>query len=335
MYCKYCGKEIANDSVFCQFCGKNLIESISDNKEIESHDDLNLSSENETHNVGTEDKTQEVIIKTKEDSPLHVEISKKKENHSSTIANEIVGNLKMIGLAVVMVLVYMVLFSLIRIDCLVGLKNRDNFGKGFYDDEIKNRNLTDGTKAYMYSNWNYFYREYLEDKYKVIHDSIEVVDKFKKCKPIARKYRCNIKEMYYNINDFGNERETYKKISRALLGMEAWIIRENIKLTKTENSIVETSPNFYEDGQLSVQAIEERLNLSEEEINKLKEKAKKCVDHRWLASYLNSINEIRKAYFMNDLEEHVKYALIISFILTIVGRYFIKLFRWVNTNKTK
>ena len=24
MYCKYCGKEIANDSVFCQFCGKKL-----------------------------------------------------------------------------------------------------------------------------------------------------------------------------------------------------------------------------------------------------------------------------------------------------------------------
>jgi uncharacterized membrane protein YvbJ len=35
MYCKYCGKEIANDSVFCQFCGKNLLESISVNKEID------------------------------------------------------------------------------------------------------------------------------------------------------------------------------------------------------------------------------------------------------------------------------------------------------------
>ena len=40
MYCKYCGKEIANDSVFCQFCGKSLIESMSDNQEIESHDDI-------------------------------------------------------------------------------------------------------------------------------------------------------------------------------------------------------------------------------------------------------------------------------------------------------
>lgn len=37
MYCKYCGKEIANDSVFCQFCGKKLndgtISSINHEKE--------------------------------------------------------------------------------------------------------------------------------------------------------------------------------------------------------------------------------------------------------------------------------------------------------------
>ena len=26
MYCKHCGKEIADDSVFCQYCGKQLIE---------------------------------------------------------------------------------------------------------------------------------------------------------------------------------------------------------------------------------------------------------------------------------------------------------------------
>lgn len=26
MFCKYCGKEIADDSVFCQYCGKQLIE---------------------------------------------------------------------------------------------------------------------------------------------------------------------------------------------------------------------------------------------------------------------------------------------------------------------
>ena len=186
----------------------------------------------------------------------------------------------------------------------------------------------------MYSNWNYFYHEYLEDKYKVIHDSIEVVDKFKKCKPIARKYGCNIKEMYYNISDFGNVREeTYKKIFRVLMEMESWIIRENIKLTKTENSIVKTSPNFYKHGQLSVHEIEVRLNLSEKEINKLKEKAKKQVEVRWVI--LDDINEIRKDYFMNDLEEHVKYAVIISLLLCVFGRYFVRLFRWVNTHKTK
>lgn len=209
MYCKYCGKEIANDSVFCQFCGKSLIESMSDNKEIESHDDINKSSENETYNVGTDDKTQEVVIKTQEDSPLHVEISKKKENHSSIIANEIVGNLKMIGLAIIMTLSYVVLFSLIRIDCLIGLKNPDDFGKGFYDDKIFSNSL---------------------------------------------------------------------------------IYPENLQFLGYEHRYAEKNQGF--------------------------------------------INYYRKEYFKSDFEEHSKYAIIISFILTIVGRYFIKLFRWVNINKT-
>ena len=37
MYCKYCGKEISDDSVFCQFCGKKMndgtISSINHEKE--------------------------------------------------------------------------------------------------------------------------------------------------------------------------------------------------------------------------------------------------------------------------------------------------------------
>lgn len=216
MYCKYCGKEIANDSVFCQFCGKNLLESISVNKEIdeqvEYHDELNLSSEkyeDRTQNIDLEDKTPEVVIKTQEDSPLHVEISKKKENHSSIIANEIVGNLKMIGLAIIMTLSYVVLFSLIRIDCLIGLKNPDDFGKGFYDDKIFSNSL---------------------------------------------------------------------------------IYPENLQFLGYE--------------------------------------------HRYAEKHQGFINYYRKEYFKSDFEEHSKYAIIISFILTIVGRYFIKLFRWVNINKT-
>ena len=173
MYCKYCGKEIANDSVFFFFFGKSLIESMSDNKEIESHDDINKSSENETYNVGTDDKTQEVIIKTKEDAPLHVEISKKKENHSSIIANEIVGNLKMIGLAIIMTLSYIVLFCLIRIDCLIGLKNPDNFGKGFYDKKIiksyyypgRSQSYLKDIEAPKENNSDYFYSCLLKEKY--------------------------------------------------------------------------------------------------------------------------------------------------------------------------
>jgi hypothetical protein len=125
------------------------------------------------------------------------------------MANEIVGNLKMIGLAIIMTLSYIVLFSLIRIDCIIGLKNPDNFGKGFYDDKIFSNSL---------------------------------------------------------INP------------------------ENLQFLGYE--------------------------------------------HRYAEKHQGLINYYRKEYFKSDFEEHSKYAIIISFILTIVGRYFIKLFRWVNINKT-
>ena len=294
MYCKYCGKEIANDSVFCQFCGKSLIESMSDNKEIESHDDINKSSENETYNVGTDDKTQEVIVKTKEDAPLHVEISKKKENHSSTIANEIIGNLKMIGWAVVLTLVYVALFSLIRIDCLTGIKNLYDFGKGYYDNKfysLKNCNSIDQMQNYFHekailaNDWEYFYYEYLTEKYKRVQDSVECVEKFKKYKPIARKYGCKIKEMYYSISDFNN----YNEIWRTLRDMEDWLRKENVKLTRDEKRITgcygftkEDMAQYSQDianqpiggdftefamtGQTeSVSSLEQKLNLSEKE----------------------------------------------------------------------
>ena len=260
MYCKYCGKEIANDSVFCQFCGKNLIESISDNKEIESHDDLNLSSENETHNVGTEDKTQEVIIKTKEDSPLHVEISKKKENHSSTIANEIIGNLKMIGLAVILTILYLLVFIAINHKNVKRCENLSQYGASSYDRGIMKVPGKIWWEEHYYEDLHYSYYGY------VPHNNIFTISS-------SSKY-----------------------------------IREAIELEKL-------------------------LELSKDEIDARRSIAQKKAD-KVLQPFLDDISYIRKNRFQDDFIEHAKYAIIISFILTIIGRYFIKLFRWVNTNKT-
>ena len=89
MYCKHCGKQIADDSTFCQHCGGKVIEV--------SSSEVN-SGVSQANNEQSE-SAQEVVVATKEANPIQVEISKKGKDNSSTIANEIVGNLKMVGIS--------------------------------------------------------------------------------------------------------------------------------------------------------------------------------------------------------------------------------------------
>ena len=55
MYCKHCGKEIDNDSTFCKHCGGNQ------------------------NSQPTENVTNNVILKTNEESPIKIEFSKKNQ----------------------------------------------------------------------------------------------------------------------------------------------------------------------------------------------------------------------------------------------------------------
>lgn len=70
MYCKHCGKQIADDSSFCQYCGgKVMDESLSQ----ESNTDLPTNSENNLI-----ENTPKVPIVTKVNNPIQVEVSQKK-----------------------------------------------------------------------------------------------------------------------------------------------------------------------------------------------------------------------------------------------------------------
>ena len=91
MYCKHCGKQIADDSSFCQYCGEMVID-----ESLLRESSTTLPANNK--NI-SEAGTSEVIIVTKEANPIQVEVSQKGKDNSSTIANEIVGNLKMVGIA--------------------------------------------------------------------------------------------------------------------------------------------------------------------------------------------------------------------------------------------
>ena len=59
MYCKHRGKQIDEDSQYCKYCGSNL--------EIVN-----------THNINNE-----VTLKTKEESPIRIEVSKRDINRKA------------------------------------------------------------------------------------------------------------------------------------------------------------------------------------------------------------------------------------------------------------
>lgn len=80
MYCKKCGKQISDDSKYCKYCGILVDETVP------------------TKNMGISTTTQElkseVVLTSKETAPLIIEISKNTNIKQSTIANEVVANLK-------------------------------------------------------------------------------------------------------------------------------------------------------------------------------------------------------------------------------------------------
>ncbi len=96
MYCKYCGKEIANDSSYCKYCGGKLFDEELDNDELKT-------------------KTNDVQNTTKGIQHSQVEFTHKENNNDSAIANEITANLKMVGWAAAFVAVYLLGFVLVHL----------------------------------------------------------------------------------------------------------------------------------------------------------------------------------------------------------------------------
>lgn len=125
MYCKHCGKQIADDSSFCQYCGEKVIDEslLQESSTILPANNKNIS----------EAGTSEVIIVTKEANPIQVEVSKKGKDNSSTIANEIVRNLKMVGIALCIFLAYMMGVVLIHSKDAKPLDENSCWGESCYD----------------------------------------------------------------------------------------------------------------------------------------------------------------------------------------------------------
>lgn len=109
MYCKKCGYQIDEDSKFCKCCGSSLEEFV--------------------HTYTGQGPKSETDVHVK--SFIHTQSAK--SNRKSTIANEVVANLKMICIAIALWIAYIIGFSLIHANDTKTMDENSWYGESCYD----------------------------------------------------------------------------------------------------------------------------------------------------------------------------------------------------------
>lgn len=270
MYCKHCGKQIADDSTFCQYCGGKLDNSTTGLKD---------SFDKETFNKVSVDAS----ISTKDENPIQIEVSKKKTNNSPTIANEIVGNLKMIGLGLILSLIYILFFISIKSNEARPLTDSGYLGESCYDPT----NMSGG--------WMFLWEQ---------HYALSVCT--------APDYTTQTKDEKLEL-DIADIRMGINPVSSADMAI--------IMQSDSEGAL-----NF-------AAGIAEKKHIPEDELEQLKETAKFNAQ-KDKEDFQEEVSCIRKSEYERDLAKHSKYSIIISILVLFIGRYLVKLTKWVNSNKT-
>ena len=84
----------------------------------------------------------------------------------------------------------------------------------------------------------------------------------------------------------------------------------------------------------NAKALEKQLKYSEKDIEYWQTQAKEAAK-RDKMDWNDSINSARKWGYEEDMKKNATYASIICLVLCVLGRYLIKLTKWVVENKTK
>lgn len=245
MFCKHCGKPIANGSAFCHSCGGKIDTPDQESKEDSTIEQIEQPEEKE------QQLSKEVVLTVKRLSHY---------KWKSIIADEIVGNLKMVGLALAFFAFYMIGFILVHQKDIkeYDYPNSSYFGESCYDPHN------------LIGNWKFNWEEHYND------------------------------QLFYNL--YG--------IAPFCIGPSPKECLENAK------------------------SLEKRLNYTEDEIEYWKAQAKNSAK-RDKQDWTDTINAYRKSGYEDDIKQNATYASIICLILCVVGRYLVKLTKWVIKNKTE
>lgn len=261
IFCSECGQKIKSDSKFCRHCGTRV-------------DDEFSSSNNSISTNTTDHKISvpvEPIIEHKISSaqPIEVKIKSDSSIKKSTIADEIVAKLKMIGIALIIWGVYILGFVCYRSkDASPLTESSSYYGESCYD-------------SIVLGSWEFSWEKHL-----------------------ATKINCISLKNKYDISDF-NPMST-SVYSSNLTPDQA------LDEAKRQAKIKNISDEYF--AQLMQEA---------------KEEAKRDRD-----SFNDEISSIRKCAYENELHSHMLWAAVISLVIMILGRYFIRACKWVSRNKS-
>lgn len=140
MYCKECGKQIVIDSKFCIYCGTKV--------------DV-IETPNLTDDKDVEDNVQQVVVSTLVDSPVKVEIASKEPTiQKSAIANELIANFKMLGIALLLWGGYVLCFMAIHQKDIKPLDDSSWFGESCYDPNTISGNWEMDWRIKYAFSWN-------------------------------------------------------------------------------------------------------------------------------------------------------------------------------------
>lgn len=149
MYCKYCGKIINDDSSFCQYCG--------------GEQDVSFEKDNKQNST-------DIIVSTINNDPLKIEVSKEKKVivKDSTIANEILGNLKVMGLAITLLFTYIICFVLFH---LKDIKKYDyETHKSYLGESCYDNPYVEDDAPSFHDDWMTFLPHWEQHYYKMLEE---------------------------------------------------------------------------------------------------------------------------------------------------------------------